>query len=176
MQSGCIDTGVFRGEAETDLSRGTREGSCLMESSVSREFWGSLSTCRLGMLRRILHKDVSFRRYAPLRVSSRSWFSGPAAANASAAESVRPRPQNVSSSLSNLCNNRAKHLTMHCRWCNAHAAAETLEPEDHTKGSLQTTATQRLGSRMRACTPRMHDAQFGWAGSKPGSTRRGETR
>ncbi len=127
-----------------------------MESSVSREFWGSLSTCRLGMLRTILHKDASFRRYAPLRVSSRSWTSGPAAANASAVESVRPRPQNVSSSLSSLCNNRAKQITMH-RGRNAHAATEALESQDHTKGSLQTTATQRLGSRMRACTPGMHN-------------------
>ncbi len=127
-----------------------------MESSVSREFWGSLRTCRLGMLRRILHKDASFRRYAPLRVSSRSWTSGPAAANASAAESVRPRPQNVSSSLSSLCNNRAKQITMHRGW-NAHAATEALESQDHTNGSLQTIATQRLGSRMRACTHRMHD-------------------
>ena len=127
-----------------------------MESSVSREFWGSLSTCRLGMLRRILHKDASFSRYAPLRVSSRSWSSGPAAANASAAESVKPRPQNVSSSLSSLCNNRAKQITMHRGW-NAHAAAETLESQDHTKSSLQTTATQRVGCQMRACTPGMHN-------------------
>lgn len=126
-----------------------------MESSVSREFCGSLSTCRLGMLRRILHKDASFRRYAPLRVSSRSWTSGPAAAKAAAAESVRPRPQNVSSSLSNLCNNKAKQIRMHGR-CNAHAAAEALESEDHAKGAVQTTAAHRLDSAMRAYVPRMH--------------------
>lgn len=127
-----------------------------MESSVSREFWGSLSTCRLGMLRTILHKDASFKRYAPLRVSSRSWSSGPAAANASAAESVRPRPQNVSSSLSSLCNNRASHVAMYHR-CNAHAEADALESEDHAQGAEQTAATQRLDSRMRECTSRMHN-------------------
>ncbi len=42
------------------------------------------------------------------------------------------------------------------RGCNAHAAAEALESEDHTKGAVQAAAMHRLDDGMRACVPRMH--------------------
>ena len=73
-----------------------------MELPDSREFCGSLSTCKLGILAKMLHKAASVSLYAPFKVKTCNLSKGPAAANAFAAASVKPRPQNVSSSLSSL--------------------------------------------------------------------------